>query len=317
MPWSGGHTHSVNDITDFETILNTKVDKVVGKQLSTEDYTTVEKTKLSGIANGATANSSDSFLLDRANHTGTQLSSTISDFSTSVLNIALSRTKMLYIWKINNATAGVWDNTTGVGSGTSTTVLPSDTNVFTSTKRTRWANVITTLNQVLGQRNTEALFFRGNGVTGAGGFKMFGRGGFDVWTNGGRFFFGMASATTVVSANPSLLNNTVGFAVDNTDNGLIYFITRDTTTTTRVSTGLTITTNSGFDMFINCEQNSSSYTWRIVNINTLAESSGTAILTLPTNNTKLTANFLASNALLSTATAIQLAVSKILIETNY
>lgn len=33
--------------------LNLKVDKVAGKQLSTEDYTTEEKTKLSGIATGA------------------------------------------------------------------------------------------------------------------------------------------------------------------------------------------------------------------------------------------------------------------------
>lgn len=38
-------------------------------------------TKLAGIATGATANSPDAFLLDRANHTGTQLAATISDFN--------------------------------------------------------------------------------------------------------------------------------------------------------------------------------------------------------------------------------------------
>lgn len=36
-------------------LANGKVDKVTGKQLSTEDYTTAEKTKLAGIATGATA----------------------------------------------------------------------------------------------------------------------------------------------------------------------------------------------------------------------------------------------------------------------
>jgi hypothetical protein len=41
-------------------------------------------TKLSGIATGATANSSDAFLLSRTNHTGTQLAVTISDFSEAV-----------------------------------------------------------------------------------------------------------------------------------------------------------------------------------------------------------------------------------------
>lgn len=40
-----------------------------------------DKTKLDGIASGATANSSDATLLNRANHTGTQLSTTISDFT--------------------------------------------------------------------------------------------------------------------------------------------------------------------------------------------------------------------------------------------
>lgn len=39
-----------------------------------------DKTKLDGIATGATLNSPDSILLGRANHTGTQLHSTISDF---------------------------------------------------------------------------------------------------------------------------------------------------------------------------------------------------------------------------------------------
>lgn len=42
--------------TATQTALDGKVDKVVGKGLSTEDYTTAEKTKLAGIADGATAN---------------------------------------------------------------------------------------------------------------------------------------------------------------------------------------------------------------------------------------------------------------------
>lgn len=42
--------------TATQTALDGKVAKVVGKGLSTEDYTTTEKTKLAGIASGATAN---------------------------------------------------------------------------------------------------------------------------------------------------------------------------------------------------------------------------------------------------------------------
>lgn len=44
------------DTSYVNTELNKKVDKVVGKRLSTEDYTTTEKTKLSGIAAGAQVN---------------------------------------------------------------------------------------------------------------------------------------------------------------------------------------------------------------------------------------------------------------------
>jgi hypothetical protein len=46
-------------------------------------FLATERTKLTGIASGATANSTDAVLLARANHTGTQLAATVSDFSTA------------------------------------------------------------------------------------------------------------------------------------------------------------------------------------------------------------------------------------------
>ena len=59
------------------------------------DYTNAEKSKLSGIASGATSNSSDATLLNRANHTGTQLASSISDFNTQVATTSLIKTNNL------------------------------------------------------------------------------------------------------------------------------------------------------------------------------------------------------------------------------
>lgn len=74
----GGET--VGDALDsLQSGLDTKVDKVAGKGLSSEDYTTAEKSKLSGIATGATKNATDAQLRDRSTHTGTQPLSTISD----------------------------------------------------------------------------------------------------------------------------------------------------------------------------------------------------------------------------------------------
>lgn len=48
----------------IDGLLSNKVDKVTGKQLSTEDYTTAEKQKLSGIANGAQANKLEGVQID-------------------------------------------------------------------------------------------------------------------------------------------------------------------------------------------------------------------------------------------------------------
>lgn len=43
-----------------------------------------DKTKLDGVATGATANSADSYLLDRTNHTGTQAQSTVTNLTTDL-----------------------------------------------------------------------------------------------------------------------------------------------------------------------------------------------------------------------------------------
>lgn len=50
------HTHTISEVINLQSILDNKVDKATGKQLSTEDYTTDEKNKLSGIQEGAEVN---------------------------------------------------------------------------------------------------------------------------------------------------------------------------------------------------------------------------------------------------------------------
>jgi hypothetical protein len=74
-----------DDVRATDTVLEamgklqaSKVTKIDGMGLSATDFSQEEKTKLSGIQAGATANSLDSFLLARANHTGTQAISTVS-----------------------------------------------------------------------------------------------------------------------------------------------------------------------------------------------------------------------------------------------
>lgn len=224
----------------------------------------------------------------------------------------------IYLWNQTSATGGTWIGTVGTGNGTFANTLPSTSGtgtLYQSIKRARYSNVVTTTNQVLGQRNSETVFFRGN-ATNQGGFFFFTRCGFDTWTNGGRFFAGMATAQTVISADPSALNNTVGFCVDAADNGAISFLTRSTSAT-KASTGLTITSGKGYDCYIFNPSNSGTFYWRIVDINTGTEASGTATATPPAAGTGLTANILASNAALTPVNSIQLGVIKVYIEVDY
>lgn len=57
---------------------------------TTASFTTAQESKLAGIAPGATANQTDAFLLNRSNHTGTQLAATISDFAATARSTVLT-----------------------------------------------------------------------------------------------------------------------------------------------------------------------------------------------------------------------------------
>lgn len=65
-------------ITDLYGTIKGKVDKVTGKGLSTNDFTDLEKAKLATTNENATTNSSDAYLKDRNNHTGTQSMASVS-----------------------------------------------------------------------------------------------------------------------------------------------------------------------------------------------------------------------------------------------
>ena len=73
--WITSHASSAaemnSDIQALEAAMDTKVDKVAGKQLSTEDYTTAEKSKLAGIAAGAQANVIEAIQVNGAAQTPT------------------------------------------------------------------------------------------------------------------------------------------------------------------------------------------------------------------------------------------------------
>ena len=225
--------------------------------------------------------------------------------------------KNIQMWTPTTATAGVWLGTAGSGNGTYANVNPTTGGTkYQTIRRSTYANVITTTNQVLGQNNIQNCFFRGS-VAGQGGFFYYARIGFDVWTNGGRFFAGLtANGSTVVSTDPSTTNQTVGFCVDAADNGAISFLTR-ASAATKASTGYTITSNKGYELYLYCPPNGTSITWEIVDINAGTSATGTATLNLPTNTTLMAPLAMAGNAALTPATSISFGIAKIYCESDY
>jgi hypothetical protein len=117
------HTHEIADITDLQDELDSKVDgnsaitgatktKVTydGKGLvtsgtdATQDdivdgttykrFSATEKSKLAGVADGATANDTDANLRARSTHTGTQSADTLTDGTTNKAYTATEKTKL-------------------------------------------------------------------------------------------------------------------------------------------------------------------------------------------------------------------------------
>jgi hypothetical protein len=82
-------------------------------------YPAADKTKLSGVAAGATANSTDAQLRDRATHTGTQTAATISDFQTTVSANTTVTASVTHAERTDNP-HGVTKGQVGLGSADNT-----------------------------------------------------------------------------------------------------------------------------------------------------------------------------------------------------
>lgn len=83
-------TLGITDIPGLSTTLDNKQPMATVLTNTTASFTTAQETKLSGIATGATANSTDAQLRDRSTHTGTQLAATVSDFVSTVRGTVLT-----------------------------------------------------------------------------------------------------------------------------------------------------------------------------------------------------------------------------------
>jgi hypothetical protein len=109
----------------FQLLSSTGSGPIVPQATTTEAglLNASDKTKINGVANGATANSTDAQLRDRTTHTGTQTASTISDIQSSITNntAVLANTA-----KVSNAT-----HTGDVAGSTALTLATVNSNIGT------------------------------------------------------------------------------------------------------------------------------------------------------------------------------------------
>lgn len=154
----GGAVDSVNGATG--TVVLDQDD--VGDGTTYKQYSATEKTKLAGVATGATANSADATLLARANHTGTQSADTVVDGTTNHVFTAADDTKLGGIATgatANDTDANLKARANHTGTQTASTISDFTTAANTAVKR-------------------ESVFSQGGTlVTGTGVFRLYNRSG--------------------------------------------------------------------------------------------------------------------------------------------
>jgi len=154
----GGAVDSVNGATG--TVVLDQDDVLDGTTY--KQYSATEKTKLAGVASGATANSADATLLARANHTGTQSADTLTDGTTNKAFLATERTKL-------------------TGIATSATANDTDANLKARANHTG-TQTASTISDFTTAANTavlrDAVFSQGGTLTtGTGAFRLYNRSG--------------------------------------------------------------------------------------------------------------------------------------------
>ncbi len=133
---------------------------VVPDGTTNKAYTATEKTKLTGIATGATANATDAQLRDRSTHTGTQSADTLTDGTTHKAFLATERTKLTGV--ATNATANDTDANLKARANHTGTQLASTISDFSTAADAR----ITAANKKTDSMSTNRLLGRGTATTG-------------------------------------------------------------------------------------------------------------------------------------------------------
>jgi hypothetical protein len=227
----------------------------------------------------------------------------------------------------NSTTLGLNYGTPWVGGGTISHPTPSTSApaVVNQMKRTRFANVATTTNQVLGASSMASgvqQFWRGN-ATGLGGFFFFTRFIVELWPAATvRLFAGLSDQTTAVVASDTYAGNLCGISHITTDAATVLkFVTRDGTTanTTNITLAANLQAGQAFDFYMFAKPNDTVLYYRLDELNTgttLVDSSTST--NLPTSTAFLGPQVHMSNGTANTTvTTTAIGINRIYIESDH
>lgn len=329
--------------------LDTKVDFVLGKQLSENDFTNAYKGKLDGIQSGATANDTNANLRDRSTHIGNETYLTWNEASTpSIPSLGvttyskdvggremfaqigksgvdysfqpfLGRNKVI-LWQANGntTTSTVFGTLAPTASGTATTRNVATTNFFTWTRRLGFVSG-TTGNQSAGIRSVSAQFGLGP-ASGCGGFHFVARFGISdaSLVAGARLFVGMTSSTAVLgNADPSTFTNIIGVGLDAADTTIQIMHNDAAGAATKINLGASFPESTNTDLYelvLYCASGASIVYYQVINLSTNAIASGQITTNLPAVNTLLAWQLWRHNV--NTGLAVGLDIASLYLETD-
>lgn len=194
-----------------------------------------------------------------------------------------------------------------------TTNLKSQTRRFLNTSAA-------TAGQLASTRITALECWRGN-IAGQGGFFVVARFGLTTIQTGMRMYIGLTDTATAAPANIDPTTSTVygkiGMAINaSTGNwNLVHNITGTLPTVIPLGGSFPVDITSLYEMILFAKPNDVSITYRITNLSTLAQTSGTLSTNLPSSVTTLGRLCWATNN--ATAAAVAWDMSRFSIETDY
>lgn len=233
------------------------------------------------------------------------------------LQVHIGRNRVIFLHPTTGAAIGVVGTAAITTSGTLTTPVLASTNLLTSVRTTLFSSG-TVAGTVASLRSAQTELWRGN-AAGLGGFEFTARFGLNTLVTNMRAFVGITDAIAVptnVDPTTSVTIGKVGMAINiNTGNwNIVTNVAGSAPTVTALGANFPVNTTDLLELVLFAAPDGSGIGYRVVNLSTGNNTSGTITTNLPAATTFLTFNAWVTNN--ATAAAAIMAVNRFYLESD-